>query len=256
MCKIFISYNREDEQLVDHIARLLEVQFGRNNIFYDKWSIKPGENIIGKMNDGLEKFETFFFFISPKSMTSEMVSLEWQNALFLATKKHLKFVPVRIADCNPPAILTASEYIDLYGEGMDNAIEKMKKVVKSEDFYQPLKNVQNLHAKVTEISEKLYKVQIYATYYAEPSTTFAIACDDIDNELSLVLTGVFTCGHITLHDQNGNAFKASTLTPLDKTVRPGFPCIFEVKAIKPVNNFFVLYFTDSQKGELSIIPID
>ena len=30
---IFISYNHKDEQLVDMIARRLELEFGRDNIF-------------------------------------------------------------------------------------------------------------------------------------------------------------------------------------------------------------------------------
>lgn len=69
---IFISYNHKDEQLVDMIARRLELEFGRDNIFYDKWSMQPGDSIIGKMNEGLEKFTTFFYFLSPNSLTSRL----------------------------------------------------------------------------------------------------------------------------------------------------------------------------------------
>ena len=68
---IFISYNHNDENLVDMVARRLELEFGRNNIFYDKWSMQPGDSIIGKMNEGLEKFTTFHYFLSPNSLTSK-----------------------------------------------------------------------------------------------------------------------------------------------------------------------------------------
>lgn len=64
---IFISYNHKDEQLVDMVVRRLELEFGRKNIFYDKWSMQPGDSIIGKMNEGLEKVTTFFYFLSPNS---------------------------------------------------------------------------------------------------------------------------------------------------------------------------------------------
>ena len=47
---IFISYNHKDQQLVDMVARQLELSFGRNSIFYDRWSMQPGDSIIGKMN--------------------------------------------------------------------------------------------------------------------------------------------------------------------------------------------------------------
>lgn len=110
---IFISYNHNDEQLVDMVARRLELEFGRNNIFYDKWSIQPGDSIIGKMNEGIEKFTTFFYFLSPNSLNSKMVTKEWQSALTKSINENLKFVPVRIADCKPPAILIDSLYIDL-----------------------------------------------------------------------------------------------------------------------------------------------
>lgn len=117
---IFISYNHNDEQLVDMIARRLELEFGRDNIFYDKWSMQPGDSIIGKMNEGLEQFTTFFYFLSPNSLTSKMVAKEWQSALNKAVNEKLRFVAVRLADCKPPAILTDTLYIDLYGKGLDD----------------------------------------------------------------------------------------------------------------------------------------
>ena len=47
--KIFISYNHKDQLLIDTVARRLVLEFGKNNIFYDAWSIQPGDSIIGKM---------------------------------------------------------------------------------------------------------------------------------------------------------------------------------------------------------------
>ena len=79
--KIFISYNHNDKILIDTIARRLELEFGRNNIFYDAWAIQPGDNIIGKMNEGLSDFTTFFFFVSPNSLQSKMVTLDWSVSI-------------------------------------------------------------------------------------------------------------------------------------------------------------------------------
>ena len=64
---IFISYNHQDQYLVDMIARRLEIEFGRDNIFYDRWSIQPGQSIIGQMDQGLENYTTFFFMLSHNS---------------------------------------------------------------------------------------------------------------------------------------------------------------------------------------------
>ena len=69
---IFISYNHNDQQLVDMVARQLELSFGKNNIFYDRWSMQPGDSIIGKMNEGLEQYTTFFYFLQKFILVSKM----------------------------------------------------------------------------------------------------------------------------------------------------------------------------------------
>lgn len=121
--KIFISYNHNDKVLVDTIARRLEIEFGRNNIFYDAWSMQPGDSIIGKMDLGLSEFTTFFFFVSDNSLKSNMVQLEWQTALNRAINNDLKFVAVRIADCSIPTILT-NDLINFEGKVMLNRYQE------------------------------------------------------------------------------------------------------------------------------------
>lgn len=48
---IFLSHNWKDKDVIEPIAVRLKEVYGEENIFYDSWSIKPGENIIGKMNE-------------------------------------------------------------------------------------------------------------------------------------------------------------------------------------------------------------
>ena len=102
-----------------------------------------------------------------------MVTKEWQSALMKAINENLKFVPVRIADCNPPAIMTDSLYIDLYGIGLDDAVAQMKCVAKGTNTYTPLKDVSNVKAIVEPISEHLFKIEIRATMYSENDANFA-----------------------------------------------------------------------------------
>lgn len=175
---IFISYNHNDEQLVDMIARRLELEFGRDNIFYDKWSMQPGDSIIGKMNEGLEQFTTFFYFLSPNSLTSKMVAKEWQSALNKAVNEKLRFVAVRLADCKPPAILTDTLYIDLYGKGLDDAVAQMKCVIKGENTYKALEDIENIVAEVEYVSESEIKIEIKATLFSENDANFAFICDN------------------------------------------------------------------------------
>ena len=189
---IFISYNHKDEQLVDMVARQLELEFGRDNIFYDRWSMQPGDSIIDKMNEGLEKFTTFFYFLSPNSLTSKMVAKEWQSALNKAVNENLKFVAVRLADCKPPAILTDALYIDLYGKGLDDAVAQMKCVIKGENAYKALDDVENIVAVVQQVSMHEIKVEIRALLFSENDADFAFVCDnDIDDFEVIIRNAIY-----------------------------------------------------------------
>lgn len=73
---IFISHTAKDKAIVEPIALRLAQVYGQNNVFYDSWSIQPGDGIIDKMNEGLTNCKFFFFFVSKNSLQSNMVKLE------------------------------------------------------------------------------------------------------------------------------------------------------------------------------------
>lgn len=50
---VFISHNSKDKPIVEPIAIKLATVFGQDKVFYDSWSIQPGDGIIDKMNEGL-----------------------------------------------------------------------------------------------------------------------------------------------------------------------------------------------------------
>jgi hypothetical protein len=58
---IFISHNHKDKTIVEPIAIKISEIFGREKVFYDSWSMQPGDGIVDKMNEGLEKTKFFFF---------------------------------------------------------------------------------------------------------------------------------------------------------------------------------------------------
>ena len=152
---IFISYNHNDEEIVDRIVKRLDIEFGRKNIFYDKWSIQPGDSIIGKMNEGIEKADVFFYFLSSNSLKSKMVSREWQSALMQSINDRLKFIPIRIEDCQIPSIMKDILFIDLFNIGIIETIEKMKKCINESNEYDYLEEVDNIIANLVTISDGL-----------------------------------------------------------------------------------------------------
>ncbi len=111
---IFLSHNFNDKPIVRQIAETIEKRYGKEEVFYDEWSIQSGDSIIQRMDDGLKNCSHFFFFISENSLKSEMVKLEWMSALIKKAKEGIKFIPVRIDRCIIPQILTNTLYIDLF----------------------------------------------------------------------------------------------------------------------------------------------
>lgn len=47
---IFLSHNKEDKYQIEPIAMALKNMYGEERVFYDSWSIQPGDGIIDKMN--------------------------------------------------------------------------------------------------------------------------------------------------------------------------------------------------------------
>lgn len=169
---IFISHSHKDKGYVDAIAQQLAETFGQQHVFYDSWSIQPGESIIGQMNTGLEACSHFFFFVSEHSKASYAAGLEWQGALFRAGSGNLKFVPIRAADCQMPAVLAEHRYIDLYTQGIDIALREMRDVVRGQNVYQGgPKHVENLVAKAKREGQKV-EIEIEAQYFVAPVSRF------------------------------------------------------------------------------------
>ena len=83
---IFLSHNSNDKPVVEQVALKLKSIYGQDKVFYDSWSIQPGDGIVDRMNEGLANCKYFFFFVSNNSLKSNMVKLEWQNALFKAAQ--------------------------------------------------------------------------------------------------------------------------------------------------------------------------
>jgi len=166
---IFLSHNYKDKAFVEHIARILEDIYGRERIFYDSWSIQPGDGIIDKMNSGLEKAEFFFFFITGNSLASKMVTMEWQNALMKSTQTTLKFIPIKCDDSIVPALLTQNLYLDLYSNGVESVSAQMKDIIDGESTFKPEKpEFSNLSYDLKVNDDNSIILHISAGYFLEP----------------------------------------------------------------------------------------
>jgi len=132
---IFISHNYHDKVVIEPIAERLSDIFGKSNVFYDSWSIQPGDGIIDKMNEGLENATHLFFFVSENSIKSKMVKMEWQNAIFKSSKGKCKVIPIRLDETSMPPVLAQNLYIDLYSYGIETTIAQMVNVIQGNSTY-------------------------------------------------------------------------------------------------------------------------
>ena len=255
---IFLSHNYKDKPIVEHFALRLREMFGQDNVFYDSWSIQPGDGIIDKMNEGLENCQLFLFFVSKNSLQSKMVELEWQNAVIKATKGKTKIIPVRLDDCLMPPVLLQSLYVDLFGQGLEVALRQVSDVVTGNNTFTPgPQQFSNLRA-YTYLENGKRIVECHAEFYMEPISHFLFLVKNSEEEVSfscksssMVRTGFNK--DIKLND--GRTFNAQMMAVERGTV-PGFPFVAEIVAKKsdvPIQLAGVMH--EKKQNEWAMIPL-
>jgi len=221
---IFLSHNYKDKDIVEPIAVRLREIYGQDNVFYDSWSIKPGESIIGKMNEGISKCKWFFFFISNNSLNSSMVDLEWQSALYKSAKEGIKFIPIKIDDCFPPQILINTLYLDMYTAGFDNTLRNMFDLIDNNDSKEYNKKFENLLCTIEVVNNNEINIKIEALKLIEPNSSFAFAFSNDLDDVSVQLTSDMMSYNYSGKLINNKNFKGCRIT---RVITKGFP--YEVK---------------------------
>ncbi|WP_421387253.1 toll/interleukin-1 receptor domain-containing protein [Agrobacterium tumefaciens] len=221
---IFISHNHYDKPVVEPVALRLRDIFGQDKVFYDSWSIQPGDGIIDKMNEGLASPKFVFFFVSEKSLLSGMVKLEWQNSLFKATKGDCKIIPVRVDGSAMPPVLLQNVYIDMFSNGIEAAIVQIVNVVQGNNTFTPQHaGFSNLTYGYSGDPSVGIDIVISASHLMEPNLTFLIALTNGDGEVKLDLNegqphrGGFTKNAFKV---DGKDLNAIAVAPLGGAITP------------------------------------
>lgn len=87
---IFLSHNHADKPVIEPIALRLREIFGQDKVFYDSWSIQPGDGIIDKMNEGMASPDFVFFFVSEKALKAIWSSLNGKLHFIKRPKENVK----------------------------------------------------------------------------------------------------------------------------------------------------------------------
>lgn len=230
---IFLSHNHLDKPLVEQVALRLAAAFGQSQVFFDSWSIQPGEGIIDRMSEALGQCTHFFFFVSAKSLQSRMVSLEWQNALLKATRGQCRLVAVRCDGSDLPPVMAQSLYIDLCSVGLDAAVAQIADVVRGESTYRPpTQQFSNLRFTASGTDADL-TIEITAKLYLEPIAGFIVLVDNVAAEFELKPINEDPCkgGFVESMKLDNGVTTNGFLVAVFRGVTPPMPLRVHVKAM-------------------------
>ena len=254
---IFLSHNSNDKPVVEQVAIKLKSIYGQDKVFYDSWSIQPGDGIVDKMNEGLTNCKYFFFFVSGNSLKSNMVKLEWQNALFKAAQNRIQFIPIRMDSSIMPTLLTQSLYIDLFSQGLDVAVRQIVDVINGNNTYrEPVKMFSNMVAYKYKDGDKLI-IECHAEHFLEPISSFLFCTQQDANSISAKLPNESVC---TTNSVNGvqleNGYKTNAIIrSISKGTMPGFPFIVEFKSNNNTPFDIEIVMHEKSRGKFLPIPI-
>lgn len=108
----FISHRGSDSPQAERLARALRDK--GFDVWLDLDEIKPGDSIIARMNEGLERASHLLLLYSDDATEGAWMDREWLS--FLARQLNgadVKVIPVRIGRSLGPALLADVKYVDL-----------------------------------------------------------------------------------------------------------------------------------------------
>jgi hypothetical protein len=112
MVSVFLSHSSKDKPFVRELAAALE-RDGEIKVWLDEGEIAPGDNIVTKIQGGLDS-DFVLFVMSPDSIASNWVREEWTDAFWEQTNNNrTKLAGVIYRDCKIPRLLSNKKYFDL-----------------------------------------------------------------------------------------------------------------------------------------------
>ena len=255
--KIFLSHNHHDKPVVEPVAIRLAEIFGQSQVFYDAWSIRPGDGIIDQMNNGLEAPEFVFFFVSANSLQSGMVKLEWQNALYAASHGKTRIIPVRVDGTAMPSVLTQTLYIDMHTIGLEAGIFQIVSVTQGNASFTPQhQGFSNLTYNTSTDASGQIDIVIRASHLMEPNPNFLLMVTNPETEVEWETPGAPGCYwafHTAPFLGHGIAANGIMLRPMNATLTPAYPVRLRLKP--KGNSVLEMQGVWHQKGENEWAPI-
>ena len=114
---VFISYNQADEDIAKKIGENLENEkIGSRNmqVFFAPWDIKPADNFIDRIDEGLAKAKFYALILSPEALEAEWPTAERAASLLSDPSGRIgRVIPILVKPCKVPPLLAIRNRIDL-----------------------------------------------------------------------------------------------------------------------------------------------
>jgi small GTP-binding protein len=108
---VFLSYSAQDKVVVAELAERLRVDGLR--VWFDKWQLRPGDNIPAKIEEGLEQSRVLVLCMSANAFGSDWARLESYTFRFRdPLNQERRFIPLRLDDAAVPGSLAPRLAID------------------------------------------------------------------------------------------------------------------------------------------------
>ena len=127
---IFISYQSIDESFANQLVQGLKKAKRNIKIFFAPLDIRPDENIVLRIDEGLSKARFFALILSPEYLSADWTTAERSAAIYNDPSGRLgRIIPVMFRKCQLPPLLRFRKYIDVKKLGLDTAIEQMIHII-------------------------------------------------------------------------------------------------------------------------------
>lgn len=107
---VFLSYKSQDHNWVESLKESLELRGVR--VWLDRDQIRPGDQFVRALENGLETSRAVALVITPKSLSSGWVQDEYSRAVSLANQRQLQLIPVLLRNAELPGFLSNRQNVD------------------------------------------------------------------------------------------------------------------------------------------------
>jgi hypothetical protein len=141
---VFISYSHNDKRFVDRLAAALIRK--RQHIWLDRYELRPGDSLLQRIQDAIEKAQALLVVLSKASVNSEWCKKELSVGLVRELEeKRVVVIPVLMEDCSIPLLLRDKLCADFrisFKDGINDVIQAIATVTSdsqgrlhSDEFY-------------------------------------------------------------------------------------------------------------------------